>query len=379
MAKTKYVIVSGFLGSGKTTSTISMGRVINAKYGTAAVIANDLGAKNLVDADLTRTTDIDIAEITGDCICYVNDDLVDHIDRLARAGADVVMSDIPGCGIGALDHVYLQLKEKYPDKYDLLPFVCIVDPVRLRMILPEREDINLPEEMRFLLDAQLAEADLIVLNKIDLISDEEADADVAFIEKAYPGVPVMRMSARTGEGVEAVVDYLMGHRSPAEHREIGYGSDEFNAAEAKMCWYNRRFFAEERDGRNIDFNQVVDDFIEAIRDELIAHKGNAPHLKLFAAGEGEDFVKASLLGVDYDIEYERTLDRRYSGIAIVVNARATCPSEIMGDAVDEAVDAIKAAHNLKCRIIFTECFGFADEGRRNGGRASRYEALESKE
>ncbi|MDO4503460.1 MAG: GTP-binding protein, partial [Coriobacteriia bacterium] len=83
MATTKYMIVSGFLGSGKTTSMIAMARVINKKYGKAGIIANDLGAKNLVDADLTRTADVDIAEITGDCICYVTEDLVDHINRLA--------------------------------------------------------------------------------------------------------------------------------------------------------------------------------------------------------------------------------------------------------------------------------------------------------
>ena len=369
---TKYLIVSGFLGAGKTTSMIAMARSINRRYGKAAIIANDLGAKNLVDADYTRTADIDINEITGDCICYVTEDLVSHIDRLAAAGADVVMSDIPGSGIGALDHVYIKLKEEYPGTYDLLPFVCVVDPERLRMILPERAEINLPEEMRFMLDAQMAESDLIVLNKTDLMTSEEIAADVDFIKTAYPDIPVMTMSARTGEGVDAVVDYLMTHEAPAVHREIGYGSDEFNRAEAQMCWYNRRFFAQERDEKNIDFNQVVDDFIEAIRDRLIEAKRNVPHLKLFAAGEGDDFVKASLLGVDYDIEYDRTLERDYTAMAIVVNARAVCESEIMGDAVEEAVDAIKAKHNLKCRVIFTECFGFADEGRRNGGRASRY-------
>ena len=166
----------------------------------AAIIANDLGAKNLVDADYTRTADVAISEITGDCICYVTDDLVDHINRLVREGADLVMSDIPGAGVGALDHVYLKLAEEYPGMYDLLPLVCIVDPERLRMILPERASINLPEEMRFLLNAQLGEADLIVLNKVDLLDDEERAADVDFIRTAYPDIPVMCMSARTGEG-----------------------------------------------------------------------------------------------------------------------------------------------------------------------------------
>ena len=373
------MIVSGFLGAGKTTTMIAMARSINRRLkeagqdGHSAIIANDLGAKNLVDADYTRTADVAINEITGDCICYVTEDLTAQIDRLATDGANIVISDIPGAGVGALDHVYLTLQDQYPGKYDLLPLTCIVDPIRLRMILPgdARDTINLPQEMRFLLNAQLLEADLIVLNKCDLIDDAEREADLEFIRKAYPDIPVMAMSARTGEGVEEVVDYVLANKATAEPRDLGLDSEEFDAAEAQMCWYNRRFFAEERDGRNVDFNQVVDDFMEAIRDGLIEARRNVPHLKLFAAGEGDDFVKCSIVGVDYDLEYERKLDHEYSGMAIIVNARATCESETFGDIVEDAMDAIKSAHNLKCRVIFTECFGFADEGRRNGGRSSR--------
>ena len=377
---TKYMIVSGFLGAGKTTTMIAMARKINAQLiaagqpGHAAIIANDLGAKNLVDADYTRTADVAINEITGDCICYVVEDLVSHIDRLANDDANVVISDIPGCGVGALDHVYLALKDEYPGKYELLPLTCLVDPIRLRMLLPgdARDTINLPQEMRFLLNAQLLEADVIVLNKCDLIDEAEREADLDFLRRAYPDIPVMAISARTGEGIDELVDYVLTHEATAEYRDLGLDNEEFDAAEAQMCWYNRRFFAEERSGKNIDFNEVVEDFMEAIRDGLIEARRNVPHLKLFAAGEGEDFVKCSIVGVDYDLEFERKLEQPYSGIAIIVNARATCESETFGDIVEDAMDAIKQKHNLKCRIIFTECFGFADEGRRNGGRASRY-------
>ena len=378
--KVDYMIVSGFLGAGKTTTMIALARCINARLraqgreGHCAIIANDLGAKNLVDADYTRTADVAINEITGDCICYVTEDLVTQIDRLAKDGANIVISDIPGAGVGALDHVYLTLKEDYPGRFELLPLTCLVDPMRLRMMLPgdARQDINLPEEIRFLLNAQLLEADLIVLNKCDLIDEDEREADLEFIRKAYPDTPVMAISARTGEGIEELVDYLLTHKANALPRDLGLDSEEFDAAEAQMCWYNRRFFAKERNGKNIDFNAVVEDFMEAIRNGLIEAKRNVPHLKLFAAGEGADFVKCSIVGVDYDLEFERKLEQEYTAIAIIVNARATCESETFGEIVEDAMDEIKAAYNLKCNVIFTECFGFADEGRRNGGRASRY-------
>ena len=377
---TKYMIVSGFLGSGKTTTMIAMARCINARLkeqgqdGHSAIIANDLGAKNLVDADYTRTADVAINEITGDCICYVTEDLVTQIERLAKEGANIVISDIPGAGVGALDHVYLTLNEEYPGQFDLLPLTCLVDPMRLRMMLPgdARQDINLPEEMRFLLNAQLLEADLIVLNKCDLIDEEEREADLDFIRRAYPDIPVMAISARTGEGIPELVDYVLSHKATAEPRDLGLDSEEFDAAEEKMCWYNRRFFAKERDEKNIDFNAVVEDLMEGIRNGLIEAKRNVPHINLFAAGEGDDFVKCSIVGGDYDLEFERKLDHEYTAMAIILNARATCESETFGEIVEDAMDETKAKYNLKCNVIFTECFGFFDEGRRNGGRASRY-------
>mgnify|MGYP002408769440 CR=1 FL=1 len=42
------MVVSGFLGAGKTTSMIALTEYINEHLGKAAIIANDLGAKNLV-------------------------------------------------------------------------------------------------------------------------------------------------------------------------------------------------------------------------------------------------------------------------------------------------------------------------------------------
>lgn len=200
---TKYAVISGFLGAGKTTSMIAFSREINRRgQETAAILANDLGAGNIVDAEFCAAAGVMTLPISGGCICYQHENLVGKMHQLEAAGADVIFSDIPGCGIGAMDHVYLELEEKEPDEFELLPFTCIVDPERLRMVLPENADLNLPEEMKFLLDAQMAEAELIVLNKTDTIGEEEAEAIISFIRAIYPQTPVMAMSAMKGTGVQ---------------------------------------------------------------------------------------------------------------------------------------------------------------------------------
>lgn len=373
---TKYMVTSGFLGAGKTTAMIAFAREVNRRgRETAAILANDLGAGNIVDAEFCAAAGVMTLPISGGCICYQHENLVGKLRQLESAGASVIFSDIPGCGIGAMDHVYIEMEEKEPDEFELLPFTCVVDPERLRMLLPENAELHLPEEMKFLLDAQMAEADLIVLNKIDTIGREEADSIVDFIRGIYPKTPVMTMSAMKGTGVAEVVDYLLAHRSEAAHREIGYGSEAFLAAENQLSWLNTRVYMRQREEKNLDFNEVIEGIFEGIRQGLGKHDSNAPHLKMFASDSEEeltDFFKASLIGIDYPVQYDRKLKRKYSALSLIINARCAADPVIMSEIVDEAVDAVSAKYNLKVRTFFMETFGMMEEGKGNIGKASRY-------
>ena len=373
---TKYNVTSGFLGAGKTTSMMAFAKNINSRgLGSAAVLIDDLGAKNIVDADYTAACGIPSLSISGDCICYQHENLIDKLHQLESSGANVIFSDIPGLGIGALDNVYLQMKKREPGEFDLMPFTCIVDPERIRMIMPEAADINLPIELSFLLDAQMKEADLIVLNKIDTITEERKEEILDFIRNGYPQAKVMSVCALTGEGVDEVVDCLLSSHAPAEHRDIGYGSEAFMLAESRLCWYNRRIFFEQKENKNLDFNQVFSDIFEGIREGLIEKGGNVPHLKMFASDNEympTDVFKASLIGVDYEIDFTRKLEFDYSAISLNINARAAAEAQDMADIVEDAIDKVTEKYRLKARTYFLESFGMMDEGRGNTGRASKY-------
>ncbi len=364
MDKIRFMVMSGFLGAGKTTTMIALAQYMDEHCGKTGIIANDLGA-NLVDTKLTQSTGCTVTEIGNDCICYQMDNTVDQIRRMRdKHGAQFVMSDIPGCGVGALDHVYGTLNKNNNDEFTLSPFTVLVDPERLRMIMPEKADINLPEELVYLLKLQLEEADLIVLNKIDLLDDATIERYMAFLKEACPDIEALKISAKEKSGIPELAQYLISHTSALKNFSVRY-NQEFQEAEAKLTWYNRRVYFKSIDGKDFDCNAVVNDLIEEIRMGLIERKRNVPHLKTFATSGDGDFNKASLIGVDYDTEYAQQFEKQHQNMRMIINARAVCESRPMARLVDDAVDFVCDKYNLDCQVFFTECFGMADEGRRD--------------
>ena len=362
MDKIRFMVVSGFLGAGKTTTMIALAEHMNKTFGETAIIANDLGA-NLVDTNLTQTSGCTVAEIASGCICYQMDNTVDQIRRLRdKDGAVFVMSDIPGCGVGALDHVYHRLANDNADEFTLSPFTVVVDPERLRMIMPERADINLPEELVYLLKLQLEEADLVVLNKADLLAPEDVERYVDFLHAACPDIPVLVISALERTGIEELAEFITTHETALKNFSVR-NNQEFADAEAKLTWYNRRLYLKTNDGGKIDCNAVVGDLIESIRMGLIEKKRNVPHLKTFATSGNGDFNKASLIGVDYDVEYAQQFLRPHKNLRMIVNARAVCESRPLARLMDDALDEVCEKYDLDCQVFFTECFGMADERR----------------
>lgn len=358
----RFMVVSGFLGAGKTTTMIALGEHMNKNDSHIGIIANDLGA-NLVDTNLTQTSGCTVEEIASGCICYQMDNTIDKIRRLKdRDGCDFVMSDIPGCGVGALDHVYHHLHDECSDWIDLAPFCVIVDPERLRMLLPEKADIHLPEELVYLMKLQLEEADLIVLNKIDLIDEKEVERDVAFLKEACPDIPVLKISALEKTGIDELADFILTHGSALKNFSVR-DDEKFAQAETKLTWYNRRMFFKTLDDKKIDCNEVIDELIEGIRMGLIEKKRNVPHLKTFASAGAGDFNKCSLIGIDYDIEHTNQFIRAHKKMSMIINARAVCESRVLARIVDDALDDVCDKYNLDVQIFFTECFGMGDEGR----------------
>ena len=236
----KFAVFSGFLGSGKTTTMIALTRYHTAHHGKAAMISNDLGeGVTLADDRLARLSGANASQITDECICFCHDVLTARLNECYDAGCELVVSDIPGFGVGALEHVYHGLSAEYPGQFELAPFTVLIEPRNAALLRENRGG-----DMAHILRAQLKEADLIVLNKCDLLEDAELEADRAWLASHYPQANVIAISAATGEGLEDLSRAMMQGSASMAHPDIDYDDDDLQNAMDQLTEYYLEYAAQ---------------------------------------------------------------------------------------------------------------------------------------
>lgn len=344
----KFGVFSGFLGSGKTTAMMALTR----HHGKAAMITNDLGGDGLADHRLARLRGCNATELTGECICYQTEKLVERLNSLFDGeGCRLVVSDIPGFGVGALEHVYHTLQERYPGQYDLAPFTVLVEPRTVKLLAEEGG-----ADMAYILNAQLQEADLIVLNKCDLLSREEKAADIAFLRGRYPQAQVIGISALTGEGMETLSRILTREKASMHRPDIGYGGEAFAGAMERISEYYMQYYAAVCCD-TFDGNAYLLALAEAAQAGTKARNAEIPHLKLLAWEPEGEYAKVDLLGTERPVEVNRIFRRPCTELAVVLNASAVCPAEVLDGILTGAVETVSEQYQLELVIYKKECFG----------------------
>jgi len=150
-------VIGGYLGAGKTTLVNHILR--NAGGRRLAVLVNDFGDLP-IDADLIESTDDDVISIAGGCICCsFGSDLLAALMRLAerRPAPDHVVIEASGVALPGSVAAALTLLTRF-----------VLDGV---VVIADAETVRARAADRYLADTilrQLADADLVILNKIDL-------------------------------------------------------------------------------------------------------------------------------------------------------------------------------------------------------------------
>jgi G3E family GTPase len=180
--KTPVTVLTGYLGAGKTTL---LNRILSEPHGKKyAVIVNEFGEIG-IDNDLIVGADEEVFEMDNGCICCtVRGDLVRIIDGLMRRKGkfDAIIVETTGLADPAPVAQTFFVDENVGKKTRLDAVVTVADA---KWLLDRLKDA--PEAKN-----QIAFADVILLNKTDLVSPEELDEVEARIRGINPYAKVHR-------------------------------------------------------------------------------------------------------------------------------------------------------------------------------------------
>jgi len=160
-------LLTGFLGAGKTTL---LNRILNGDHGLrVGVLVNDFGAIN-IDAELVEGVEENLISLSNGCVCCeIRDDLVRSLEDLLLRVAEVDYVILEASGVADPEGIVMTfLDQRYERLLRLDSITCLVDA---EAVFTHGDH----EELNALKIRQIGFADLVVLNKVDLVGPEHVE------------------------------------------------------------------------------------------------------------------------------------------------------------------------------------------------------------
>ncbi len=156
----KILIISGFLGAGKTTFIQSLVKETGKDF---AILENEYGAEN-IDSQRFDDRKINIWELTENCICCSGKaDLANSVLTIANA-IDPEYLIIEPTGVGKLSNIITNLQKIQYEKISILSPITIVDINSVHQYSKEYADLYLD---------QIENSGTLILSKSENVSNDE--------------------------------------------------------------------------------------------------------------------------------------------------------------------------------------------------------------
>lgn len=347
----RVIFTGGFLGAGKTTALGSIARKLMQQGLTVGLVTNDQAA-NLVDTAIVKELEVPVAEVAGGCFCCRFSDLVDATEQVLANNPDVLLGEPVGSCTDLAATVVNPLKLFYGDIFKIAPFSVLVDPIRIRELVLKEVPTRFPEEVAYIFRKQLEEADIIVLNKIDTLSSEEAEKMVNALKELQPNKPVLKVSALRGDGVDDWLKMLMSDAPAGSHilRDLDY--DTYAKGEAVLGWLNAtvRLVGSPQ----FDARQFAKTLMSELQTAINARNAEVAHLK-FLLSSGTQTMRGHLTKADAEPVFVGELGE-VGEATLVLNARVALSPETLGGITTQA--ALNAAKhvNAEAEILSIQSF-----------------------
>ena len=339
----RYVMVGGFLGAGKTTTLARLAGEYRQRGLKVGIVTNDQAA-DLVDTGLLRGLGYDVEEVAGACFCCNFDELLERMHSLSAADRpDIILAEPVGSCTDLVATVIQPLKHLFQTEFEIAPYTVILKPSHGKKILAAEGRSGFSPKAEYILLKQLEEADVVLINRCDELSVEQADELQRLLETHYPGTPLLRVSAKSGLGFPGLLEFLE-QQGDFGKKILDIDYDVYAEGEAELGWLNASCRVQASEP--IPLDDCLLQTLSAIEQELRRHNVEPAHLKAIGLWEGF-FGVANLISSDAQIQLSLPSDQQVQTFDLIINARVASDPELLEQIVRQVLLSTAASFDLK--------------------------------
>ncbi len=354
MKKIRFLMIGGFLGAGKTTTIGKLASHYVAQGKNVALVTNDQ-AYDLVDTHTLRAQGFDVGEVPGACFCCKFDDLVETISGLApnpNQLPDIVIAEPVGSCTDLVATVAEPMAEIFGDRFEVGPMVVLLKPEHGRKILADTPGKGFSPKAEYIFLKQLEEADAIVVNKADKLSQEQQQTLLDQIARRFPTVPAICASAKTEFNFEEVVAVT---EQPRRQRDamMDVDYDIYAQGEAELGWLNCQIKA--RAAEPFWLDELVVQLVTGVGELLDQAECEIAHLKVL----GQTLDNAAVANrVASDSQTDLSLASEIQALSadLLVNARVAANPDQLSAIVNSVADRVSGELNITLTVENIQSF-----------------------
>jgi len=352
MKTIRFLMVGGFLGAGKTTTIAKLASHYVAQGRNVALVTNDQ-AYDLVDTHTLRSQGFNVGEVPGACFCCNFDDLIKTVETLSDSKVpDIIIAEPVGSCTDLVATVIEPMKDLFGDRFELGPLVVLLKPEHgMKILTPEnRKGFSPKAEYIFL--KQLEEADSIVINKIDKLTQEQQSELTKSVNQKFPSIPVICASARENTNMDQVIQLFdQPPRERSGMMDVDY--ETYAVGEAELGWFNCKINAASEERFPLD--DLTQGLVRNIGATISELDCEVAHLKVIGQTMQNSAV-ANLVSSDGISELSLASEIFTDNAELLVNARVAATPEQLEATIKKVSQALGQELGLTLTLSNIQCF-----------------------
>lgn len=337
----KIHLVGGFLGSGKTTAIINACKLLSYRQTKTSVITNDQG-DYLVDSRFFQNCEIPFGEVTGGCFCCNYNQLDSQIGWLKKNfNPMAIFAETVGSCTDLVATVLKPLLRYNKSNIQQITFSSFVDS-RLLLMYLEGKSLPFSIETNYIWEKQIEEAEILIVNKVDLLSVYEIDRLKCLAGSSFPAKHLLFQNSLVSGSVNNWIETISKDQELKDYKTIDVDYNKYAQGEANLAWLDEEIEIITDNGTSVE---ITIDFIKNLLMVIKLNKLPIGHLKFYLSFN-KQFIKLSYTTLQDESQQDAIEPERSNAVNLLVNARIQATPDELYNIFINLLNRIKLLNNV---------------------------------